>query len=76
MEHGEVIGGKLLVARGDPPGNRPGYGKYLDLAMLVLLTGRERSAEEYGKRFEATGFALSRLVPTRSEVSLLEARPV
>jgi hypothetical protein len=67
-------GGRLLVVEALlPPGNEPSYGKYLDLAMLVLLTGRERSEEEYARLLEAAGFALSRVIPTRSEVSVLEA---
>jgi hypothetical protein len=41
--------------------------------MLVLLTGRERGEEEYARLLETAGFALSRVVPTRSEVSVLEA---
>jgi O-methyltransferase domain len=70
-------GGRLLVVEALlPPGNEPSYGKYLDVAMLVLLTGRERGGEEYARLLAAAGFALSRVVPTRSEVSVLEAIPV
>ena len=42
-----------------PRNNDPNYGKYLDLNMLVLYTGRERTEAEYRKLFEATGFALA-----------------
>ncbi len=67
-------GGRLLVVEVLlPPGNEPSYGKYLDLAMLVLLTGRERGEEEYARLLEAAGFALPRVVSARSEVSVLEA---
>jgi ubiquinone/menaquinone biosynthesis C-methylase UbiE len=70
-------GGRLLVVETlIPPGNEPSYGKYLDLNMLVLLTGRERTEAEYGKLFEATGFRLSGVIATRSEISILEAMPV
>ncbi len=69
--------GRLLVVEVIiPPSNEPDYGKYLDLNMLVLLTGRERTEAEYRKLFEATGFALSQVVATSSEVSVIEGRPV
>ena len=59
-----------------PPNNKPSYGKYLDLGMLVLLPGRERTEAEYEELLEATGFTLSRVIATRSELSILEAIPV
>jgi hypothetical protein len=59
-----------------PPGNEPTYGKYLDLNMLVFQRGRERTEAEYRKLLEATGFMLSRVIATRSEISILEAMPV
>ncbi len=68
-EGARLIAIEVLLA----PGNRPDYGRYLDVNMLVLTGGRERSAEEYGALFRAAGFAPSRVVPTRSEVKLIEA---
>jgi hypothetical protein len=62
---------EILIA----PGNEPGYGKYLDLNMLVLTKGRERTEEQYRTLFEAAGFTLSRVVATRSELSIIEGRP-
>jgi ubiquinone/menaquinone biosynthesis C-methylase UbiE len=70
------VGRLLVVETLIPSGNEPSYGKYLDLNMLVLLTGRERTEAEYGKLLEATGFTLSRVIWTRSELSILEATPV
>ncbi len=68
--------GRLLVVEIlIPPGNEPDYGKYLDLNMLVMTQGRERSESEYRDLFQAAGFSLSRVVPTGSELSILEARP-
>jgi hypothetical protein len=70
-------GGRLLVVEVIiPPNNDPHYGKYLDLNMLVLYTGRERTEAEYRKLLEATGFALAQVVATASEVSVIEGRPV
>jgi hypothetical protein len=57
------------------PGNEPDYGKYLDLNMLVLTKGRERTEEQYRSLFEAAGFTLSRVVATGSELSIIEGRP-
>jgi hypothetical protein len=69
--------GRLLVIETlIPPGNEPTYGKYLDLNMLVFQRGRERTEAEYRKLLEATGFMLSRVIATRSEISILEAMPV
>jgi O-methyltransferase domain len=75
--HGMPDAGRLLVLETlIPSGNEPSYGKYLDLNMLVLLTGRERTEAEYAKLLGTAGFTLSRIVGTQSEVSILEAVPV
>jgi hypothetical protein len=45
--------------------------------MLVLTPGgRERTAEEFALLLSSAGFALGRVVPTRSPVSLIEAELV
>ncbi len=68
--------GRLLVVEIlITPGNLPDYGRYLDLIMLVLAKGRERTEEQYRTLFEAAGFTLSRVVATRSELSVIEGRP-
>lgn len=66
--------GKLLVVEQViPPGNEPFLGKWLDLHMLVLLTGRERTEAEYRELLGAAGFDLARVVPTWSGASIIEA---
>ncbi len=68
---------KLLVAEIlIKPGNEPSFAKLLDLEMLVLPGGRERTAEEYRDLFTAAELRLTRIIPTRSPVSLIEAAPV
>lgn len=57
-------------------GNAPDLGKLIDLEMLALPGGRERTAEEFGELFAKTGFVLSRVVPTKSPLALIEARAV
>ncbi len=56
--------GKLLVVEQVlPPANEPSLGKWLDLHMLVLLTGRERSEAEYRNLLRAAGFELTKSFP-------------
>jgi hypothetical protein len=66
-------GGRLLVVESViPPGNGPSFGKLLDLAMLLIPGGQERTEEEYRRLYEAAGFRLTRVVPTRADVSVIE----
>lgn len=66
-------GGKLLIVEGVVPlGNEPSVSKFFDLAMMVLPGGMERTEEEYQQLFEAAGFQLTRIVPTRTWVSVIE----
>ena len=67
--------GRLLVIESViPPGNEPFHGKFLDLVMLLIPGGRERTGDEYRALFDQAGFELTRTVPTCSEVSILEAK--
>lgn len=67
-------GSRILLAESViPPGNEPSFGKLLDL-MMLLVGGRERTKEEYYRLFSAAGLKLSRIVPTASEVSIIEGR--
>jgi hypothetical protein len=66
-------GGKLLLVEGVvTPGNEPSVSKFFDLAMMVLPGGMERTEEEYRQLLEAAGFRLTRIVPTRTWVSVIE----
>ena len=69
--------GKLLVVELVlPQGEEPFFGKWLDLHMLVLLGARERTAAQYDALFQASGFRLTRVIPTPSGPSVVEAVPV
>ena len=49
----------------------------LDLEMLVNTPGgRERTAAEFSSILAATGFSVTRIVPTITPVSVIEARPL
>jgi len=47
-----------------------------DLNMMVMSGGRERTATEHRGLLEKAGFTLTRIIPTRSEVSVIEAELV
>jgi O-methyltransferase domain len=62
----------VLVEAILPPGDEPHFGKVLDVAMLVVTGGRERSEAEYAALLDAAGFRLERVVATASPMSVLE----
>jgi hypothetical protein len=55
------------------PGNAPHLGKWIDLEMLLLPGGRERSEEEFRSLFAGAGFRVTRFVPTKSPMMVIEA---
>lgn len=71
-----VHGRLLIVESVIPAGPAPGFGKLLDLTMLVIPGGQERTEVEYRELFQRAGFQLRRIVPTSADVSVLEAWPV
>ena len=56
-----------------PPGNEPSFGKLLDMEMLCLAGGRERTEAEYDALLQAAGFRLARVLPTPSPCFVIEA---
>jgi hypothetical protein len=65
----------LLVETVVPAGNLPHPSKMLDIVMLVMNPGKERSESEYRALFKKADFELTRIVPTESPVSVIEAVP-
>jgi hypothetical protein len=65
----------ILVESVIPAGNEPGMGKVMDLEMLVMAGGKERSEQEFRSLFERSGLTLTRIVPTKAPLSVVEARP-
>lgn len=47
----------------------------MDLIMLVMLGGRERTADEFSEVYAEAGFHLSRIVPISSGFSVVEGTP-
>jgi hypothetical protein len=54
-------------------GNAPSVGKWLDLEMLMLPGGKERTEEEYRALFAGAGFRVTRVVQTKSPLCVIEA---
>lgn len=46
---------------------------FIDLIMLVMTGGRERTEQEFRNLLAAAGFTLTRVLPTRSPFSVVEA---
>lgn len=65
----------LVVEMVVPPGNEPCVVKLLDLEMLVMTGGRERTLPEFRQLFESAGFQLTRCIPVQEELCLLEGVP-
>jgi hypothetical protein len=65
---------RVLLIEGiitDEPG--PDWVKTMDVLMLFLPGGRQRSRDEHEMLLHAAGFRLERVIRTASEVSILEA---
>ena len=66
--------GKLLIVEMVlPEGDAPHMGKMLDMMMMLVPGGEERTAVEYAELLEPNGFRVTRVVPTNSAVSVVEA---
>jgi hypothetical protein len=63
----------LIVEMVLPSGDAPHPGKMLDMVMLVLPGGQERTEAEYRSLLGKANFRLTRVVPTDSAVSVMEA---
>jgi SAM-dependent methyltransferase len=66
-------GGRLLVIETIvPPGNGPDPIKLMDVNMLVVTGGMERTREQYEHLFSMAGLRLIRILPTSAPLSVLE----
>jgi hypothetical protein len=64
--------GRVLVVESViPPGNGPDRGKLADMQMLIM-GGRERTKQEFAAVFRAAGLKLTRVVPTKCPLSIVE----
>ncbi|WP_158574169.1 methyltransferase [Streptomyces triticagri] len=57
------------------PGNAFDVGKLIDLEMLTLTTGLERTEAQWAHVLERAGFAVAAITETEPPLSVIEARP-
>ena len=69
--------GKLiLVDCVVPESDEPHFSKFIDLNMLVMTGGKERTQKEFEKLLTEAGFKLLRVIPTELPFSIVEAEPI
>jgi hypothetical protein len=67
--------GKLLLGEYIlPPGNTASMARGSDLVMLVISGGQERTEEEFRALYERAGFCLTRIVPTKVGICMIEGK--
>jgi hypothetical protein len=71
---GQPQGRVILVESVLPSDNSPHPGKLIDLEMMVMPGGRERTAAEFQALFARAGFTQMRVVPTQAALWVVEAR--
>jgi O-methyltransferase/methyltransferase family protein len=68
-------GGRVILLEAVvTPGSQPDFAKILDLEMLLMPGGRERTEQEFRDLFARAGFELTRIIPTKSPLSVIEAK--
>ena len=70
-----LTGRLLLVESVIPDPDEPHPGKIMDFVMLLGLGGQERTEQQYADLRREAGFALSKVVPTASPMSVIEGMP-
>jgi hypothetical protein len=68
-QNGKVILLEMLVG----PTNEPGIAKWIDIEMLAMAGGRERTEGEYAELLSKAGLRLARVVRTPSPLAVIEA---
>jgi SAM-dependent methyltransferase len=71
----------VIIERIVAPGDAPGLAKTLDLTMLLMNGGKERTETEWHELLSAAGFKLTRIVPLPyfsggAELAAIEATPL
>ena len=66
----------LIIDAVIPSGDDPHPAKIVDIVMLNILRGRERTEPEFRMLLAAAGFRLTRIIPTPSMLSIVEGVPI
>ncbi|MBX9826283.1 MAG: hypothetical protein K2Y27_14980 [Xanthobacteraceae bacterium] len=56
-------------------GDAPHHGKMMDLLMLTVTGGMERTVDQFESLVAAAGFKFMRVIPTATHQSIVEAAP-
>ena len=77
----EPDGRLVIIERIVAPGDEPGLAKTLDLTMLLMNGGKERTESEWHSLLAAADFKLTRIVPLPyfsggAELAAIEATPI
>lgn len=65
----------LIVENVIPEGNAAHPGKLIDLEMLLMTGGRERTQQEFAGLLASAGLRIEHVIPTAVSVSIIDARP-
>jgi len=68
MREGEI----LLIETVIPPANQPSFSKLLDLELVAIAGGRERTEVEYQTLLELSGFRLADIIATSSYLNIIK----
>jgi hypothetical protein len=71
LPNGKVLVAETLV----PPGDEPNEIKSIDVVMLAVTGGLERTEAQYTNLFDAARLRLERVIQTHGSISILEASP-
>ena len=63
----------LVIEEMIPDGPGPAWSKTLDIHMLALIGGKQRTRREYEVLFDTAGFSFRREIDTGAGISILEA---
>jgi hypothetical protein len=70
-------GGRIVIVEQIvPEDGAPSFATLMDLNMLVMLPGRERTLREYDALLTSVGLRVERVLQTRSPFSIVEARRI
>lgn len=66
----------LIIEMVVPEENEASPSKIMDILMMIMEGGKERTGKEYKNLLEAVDLKLTRIIPTKSPYSLVEAEPM
>jgi hypothetical protein len=66
----------LLIEHVLKPANEFDLGRMLDIGVMTLAKGRERTEREYQQLLQEAGFALNRVIETGGLLSIIESTPL